>query len=214
VSEAAEILGEIEIEVLDEKGNILQRGVHPMHSLVANFARVLQGFASAPGGSPSSVTVRALDGSSQVAYMEWYAGYIDYSGGTPLAFNAGDNDDSYGIVVGSGARAVTIDDYNLESKIPHGTSPGQLDYDPTTVTMSVDTSVSPPVAYITISRVFKNLSGGNVTIREVALVARTYWKGGGQDLKYLIARDVLPTAYVVPPNASVNVKVTIKVVLG
>jgi len=225
---SAVISGEVEVEVFDRDGRVLQRGRHPMRSLLANFVRALNGLAKASGGaSPTVSTVYAsapvvdVNGSTQSIYTEWYKGY-GTSNGTPLALKAGDNDDSYGIVVGSGTRPVAINDYSLASKISHGSGSGQLDYDPTTAFISVDTSVSPPVAYIVISRVFNNVSDSPITISEVGLVARSYWflttSTGApvtdQDVKYLIARDVLPTQYTVPPNASANVRITIKVVLG
>jgi len=76
---------------------------------------------------------------------------------------------------------------------------------------------------IRISRSFKNLSGADIIIREVGLVARSYWKGCDaindllnrrNDVTYMIARDVLPQDYVVPDGGSALVSIVVEVVLG
>ena len=219
------VRGFIEVDVRDSEGRVVQRGRHEMRSFVNNLLRMLEGFMRAVGGVAlefwgvvASTTVIALDGSSQTTWIERYAPDSYYGGGTPMALKAGDNDDSYGIIVGSGTTTVTLDQYSLASKIPHGTGAGQLDYDPVTVEdLGLDTSVSPPVYRLRVIRAFKNLSGGDVSISEVGLVARAYWKDSGglrQDIKYLIARDVLPTSYTVPNGGSATVAVTVEVVLG
>jgi hypothetical protein len=111
--------------------------------------------------------------------------------------NGPDNDDSFGIVVGSGSASVSPTDYRLVSKIPHGTGSGQLDHD----THSTATSLSSTSSYIELARTFVNRSGDNVVVREVGIIARSYWRDTSvvNDVKYLIARDVLPSPVTVKP---------------
>jgi hypothetical protein len=221
-AEDTDILGDIEIKI-EKDGKVLQYGKHPMKSFVANFISILYGLLKPSGGTAlssstltTSPSITKPDGTTANAYVEDYpAG--NYSGGTPMACLAPANDSSYGIVVGSGTNAVTISDYKLASQIVQGTGAGQLIHNASSVSYSVDTSVTPAVLNIALSRTFTNSSGGSINITEVGIIARTYWKYATasivQDIKYLIARDLLPTTYTVPNGASANVIITIKVVL-
>jgi hypothetical protein len=189
-------------------------------SLLQNFAKIFATIMGSPGNTPlttggviTSTTVAKPDGTPATVYGEWYtpAGY-GQGGGTHIAMNSADNDDSYGIVVGTGTATVTPTDYSLASKIPHGTGSGQLDYDTHTVASSYSSSSS----YVEISRVFVNRSGGDVVVREVGLMARNYFKDYGavrNDVKYLIARDVLPSPVRVKNLGSLTVRYRISLTL-
>jgi hypothetical protein len=81
----------------------------------------------------------------------------------------------------------------------------------------LDTGVLPPVYRFRLLRTFTNVSGAVVNINEVGIVARSYWKnvsGVVNDVKFLIARDVLSTTYSVPNGGSATVTVTIEVEVG
>ncbi|MCL7393200.1 MAG: hypothetical protein LZ162_06205 [Thaumarchaeota archaeon] len=212
------VRGFIEIEVMDRGGQVIQRGRHEMHSFVNNFLKVLEGEMRAGGGATVSLSVTAIDGTSKTILTEWGGTYAVYGGGTTMALKAPDDDSSYGIVVGSGTTPVNLNSYALASPISHGTGAGQLDYDAVTLEdLGLDTSVSPPVYRLRISRGFKNLSGGDVNINEVGLIARNYWKHRDalqNDVKFLIARDVLPSTYTVPNGGSAVVAVIVEVVMG
>jgi hypothetical protein len=196
--------------VVEVNGEEVYRG--PSKSFVANIAKLLLGAFGATGGYDladtgikASGSVTAKDGSTQTVWEEWYASDYSYGGGVQMALNAPDNDDTYGIVVGSGSTPVSPTDYKLASQISHGTGTGQLDYEPQTTTSSYsDTS-----SYLEIARSFVNKSGGDVTVREVGLIARNYWKDAGgvrNDVKFLVARDVLPTPVTVKPLGSLTVR--------
>jgi len=194
--------------ILEVDGREVYRG--PSKSLVINFAKLLLAMLSAPGNTPqgtsgiiASTIVTALDSTSKYVWTEWYGSYN--GGGTPMATNAPDNDSSFGVVVGSGTNPVSLTDYQLSSQIPHGTSTGQLDYDPHTVASSYSSTSS----YVEIARSFVNRSGSDVVVREVGLVTRNYWKDKnavGNDVKFLIARDVLPAPVTVKPLGSLTVR--------
>jgi hypothetical protein len=185
-------------------------------SLLQNFARAIGGLLSSPGtlvlGVVTSTTVTKTDGTPATIYCEWRAPSGYNGGGTPMAMSAADNDDTYGIVVGSGTATVTPTDYSLASKIPHGTGSGQLDYDTHTVASSLTSSSS----YVEISRVFVNRSGGDVVVREVGLMARNYYKSAAgvySDVKFLVARDVLPSPVRVKNLGSLTVRYRISLTL-
>jgi hypothetical protein len=216
--------GYIEVEVRDREGRIVGRGRHEMRSFINNLLRILEGEMKAIGGvalsysanSPvTSATVIKIDGSSATAYTEYYYGS---GGGVPFAVKAPDNDDSYGIVVGSGTIGVALDQYAPASKIPHGTGSGQLDYGLSSYEdLGLDTGVSPPVYRFRVMRTFSNLSGAAININEVCILARCYWRDGGtivNDVKFLIARDALPTTYTIPTGGTATVVFTIEVVVG
>jgi len=184
-------------------GREVYRG--PSKSFVQNFAITYIAFMT-----NTTQKVTQTDGitASIVPSLSAEAVYFTPS----LSFAAGDNDDTNGIWVGSGSTPVSPTDYKLESKIPHGTSTGQLDYDPQTVTASYGTSTS----YVEIVRSFVNRSGADVIVREVGIVAYHYTKtqaGVTSQARELIARDVLPNPILVPNLASLTIKYRISLSL-
>jgi hypothetical protein len=202
------IRGFIEIEVRDSKGNVIQKGKHKMRSFLNNFLKTIEAFAR---GANVTVTNTA-GGSSTFAY----AGTRSVSSGMEavIAMNcmAGDNDSSFGIVVGTGTTPVSLVQYALASQIPHGTGTGQLDYNPSSgEILGLDTRVSPPVYRFRILRTFTNSSGGSITINEVGLIA---YHRVSAIFTFMIARDVLPQPYVVPNGGTCTIALLIEVVLG
>ena len=209
-----------EIEVYDKNGKLISKHRQPCRSLLANFIRILRGMLMGKGGytgeasgAKASCNVKGYDGSLAEAWTEWYTADHTRGGGTPMGAKAPDDDDSYGIMVGSGTKTVAIDDYVLETKISHGTGSGQLDYDTHTISISEETGQ----VKVEVTRTFKNISGATITIREVGLGVRNYWKDWGnvrKDLKFLIVRDVLSEPKDVPDGGSSTVKITIIVPTG
>jgi hypothetical protein len=77
------------------------------------------------------------------------------------------NDDAYGIVIGSDATAVSINDYSLNTKIAHGTGAGQMQYSAHNIDQAY--IISDPSAWYDISRTFTNNSGSPINIKEVGI---------------------------------------------
>jgi len=200
--------GTLEIMVKDRDGRVVKYGRHEMKSFLNNFLKFLELFFKSNGQVDISIvdtggTSRPARGSRYNAIRE-----NSFMGGA-----APDNDDSYGIIVGSGTTTVNLNQYALASKIAHGTGSGQLDYNPTSLDdFGVDTSVSPPVYRFRLVRSFINASGVAVTINEVGVAVR--YRRDTDDFKFLIARDVLPISYTVPAGGSATVAVTVEVELG
>ena len=85
-------------------------------------------------------------------------------------------------MVGTGNTAPTINDYNLESKISHGTGAGQLQYGAVTFGEPTCDASS---CHFTITRDFSNSSGAEIVVYEIGLICRAV--DGGND-KALIIR--------------------------
>ena len=74
---------------------------------------------------------------------------------------------NYGIVVGTGVNAVTTSDYALQTPIANGAGAGQLSYG---LTGYVGTVTLPGSCTLQLTRTFINNSGGDITVKEIALV--------------------------------------------
>jgi hypothetical protein len=204
---SARIKAEYIVEVIKD-GRKIYSHKSESRSLLQNFGKMLMGIMFARGSIGTTVTTSITDttGTLQTVPAEWWepAGNL-WGGGTPMACKADDDVDSYGIIVGGGTKVVSPTDYNLASKIAHGSGAGQLDYGPHTITSSYSATSS----YAEISRTLTNISGNDVTVREVGLAARNFWKdtaGIRYDVKYIIARDILPTPIKVPALATLLVR--------
>lgn len=108
--------------------------------------------------------------------------------------------DYNGIVLGTGNTPVTISDYNLQTRIVHGSGAGQLDYkamawDPFQVVGST--------AKFKSKRQFENKSGGTITVKETGLLATDQ-----AGYHFLIVRDVLPTPVDVENTKIIEVRYT------
>jgi VIT1/CCC1 family predicted Fe2+/Mn2+ transporter len=155
-------------------------------------------------GSTGKTISGVLDmtGASKSVVVEAYHG-VTTTTFKVMSMMAGDNDDSYGILVGSGSDPVSPTDYRLASKISHGTSMGQLDYE----THSVVSSYSDTSSYVEFSRAFVNKTSSDIIVREVGIAAHSYSSVVGPvDTKYLIVRDVLPAPVKVKPLGSLTVR--------
>jgi len=73
---------------------------------------------------------------------------------------------NFGLLVGTGTTTPVIDDYNLETKIAHGTGAGQLSYGSVSL---FPTRVVGSNLEVRIHRGFTNGSGGSITIHEIGL---------------------------------------------
>jgi len=194
--------------IIERDGKEVYRG--ESKSFLKNFGIVLAGMLKNTGAGDARkfVVVTNTAGASANVYVEDSFGTdVRYFG--VMGFYAGDNDDSYGILVGSGSTPVSPSDYALASKIPHGTGSGQLDYD----THNVLSGYGDTSGYVEIYRSFVNKSGGDVVVREVGLVARSIDGAVPSDVRYLIARDLLPSPITVKPLGSLTVKYRISLAI-
>lgn len=181
------------LEIILTKGSkVIERRRERCHSALGNYVALL---ASHYGHA--KFCVRTTDGSKVCAY------FLDYYGaGTArMTAGAGDNDDSYGLVVGTGTKPVEYEDYNLESKIPHGTGTGYLDYEAVTVEGPVEVNGKYAINY---SRGFHNAADESITVKETGIVF--YVSGVG---RVLLFRDVLDTPVTIDPGVTSTIRYVI-----
>ncbi len=91
---------------------------------------------------------------------------------------------NYGIRVGTGNTAPTINDYAIETPIAHGAGAGQLQYD--TVTFGTPASDA-TTSQLVVTRNFSNASGGAIIVEEVGLICRAFYLTAAG--YFLIIRD-------------------------
>jgi hypothetical protein len=126
------------------------------------------------------------------------------SSGFAWCVNATSGVDTYGVVVGTGTTAVAIDDYNLATKIAHGTGSGQLQYGAVTINAP---QISGNDCYCEVIRGFTNGSGATITVAEIGLVFRYE----GQAWYWLMVRDVFSSAFDVLDTKTLTVTYKVKV---
>lgn len=179
----------IEALVKDKKGKVLKRVKRKAHSFVGNFIRCLAvQFAS---GKEAITDV----GGNAVNPYAYY---------TNLKAGAGSGDDDFGIQVGTGTNAVSINDTALQTKIAHGTGTGQLQYG--AVTFGA-TACDASKCECTITRDFANGSGGDITVNELGLVLQMYDTGSKN---IFVARDVVSGGIAVANGQTLTVNYKIR----
>jgi len=135
-------------------------GLTPSHSFVMQFLQHIEAAIEGAGKS-----VKAIDGNN-------YGIRPDGEGNTWGDCTSGAGEDDYGIVVGSGTSPASNTDYKLASKISHGTGAGQLLYNSMSEQYISTSEVSGNVDFV-FWRTFTNDSGGNVTVNEIGVYAKT-----------------------------------------
>jgi hypothetical protein len=140
-------------KLFDDKGRLIRCHEEEGHSFVAQFNQLLY-IAMSDVTTPVHDFINTLF--SPVAGANQNNMHTDGAAGNQ----------SVGIVVGTGTNPVTINDYNLQTVILHGTGSGQLDY-------PINLFVAPAVVGATCSfiqrRVFNNTSGGDISVSECGL---------------------------------------------
>lgn len=203
---------EIEYWIYKDK-KLLYEGKQKCNSYLRNWVNLLCAWFQ-----QTTKPVVKEDGSSVNLGWRWYGPtYCDSrnrGGGFGLLLNAGDNDASYGLVVGYGTAPVSPDDYKLEHKYLHGSGAGYLDYD---ITKISDVVLEDNKLKFSVERAFYNNHDSPQDITEVGLMARWRFFAPGfanEDHKFLIMRDVLDTALTVPAYATAVVRYNIYFIVG
>ncbi len=124
--------------------------------------------------------------------------------------DSADNDDDYGLVVGTGTNAESQEDTKLQTLIVHGVGSGQLDYQ--AHSWATSTIVGANVDLI-LSRNFYNGSGGTITINEVGIYGRAcyyYWSSVWYYFYFCTLRDKLDTPVTVNDTDSTTIQYTFR----
>jgi len=197
---------EYEIEVRDKNGELISYRREQSHSLVKNFALILQSLMAGTlvkwrnnSIHSTSVTLKTTSGEEIVYPNVSIPTTYHFGPRSAGAFevSAYFGEDFFGIVVGTGTAAVSRDDYKLDNQIMHGYESGQLVYGEVTVE---DVDGAPPSSVWRVIRTFTNESDATITVREIGLIANC----GGKWV--LIARDVLSQGQDVPVFATLTVR--------
>lgn len=110
---------------------------------------------------------------------------------TVLGYYAPANEDSRGIVVGSGTTAESLDSYVLATPIANGNNAGQMAYNACEVTKTW----SSPTWTAAWVRIINNNSGGTITVNECALCMYLFhnyaWPGDYSFRTFMMNRDKL-----------------------
>ena len=193
------------IVIKNKDGEIIKEYEKDARSFVKNFLMAL--YSSLINGTVSLVDVNGNTITNTGIIGVWSNNWCNSgraswcNGGTMklgcagyLELNAPEGNDSYGIVVGTGATPVSPDDYKLEQKIPHGSGDNQLYYQKTSVGKP---NVSDGKVKLTISRVFRNDGSVDLNINEVGLQVLVK-DTSNNTYCVLIVRDVLPQTETIP----------------
>lgn len=163
-----------QLHVCKSSGELLaDTGVRPAHSFTKQFAQWLfnMGFWCS-AFTPTAMT--AISGASATT-----AAAI---GLAAIRTDAAASTSTYGIQVGTGTGAESINDTALGTQIAHGTSAGQLQYGAMSYGAPSTTATTTTFRF---TRVFTNGSGGTVTVQEIGLASN----GNGAN-RFLMIRDL------------------------
>jgi hypothetical protein len=202
---------EIEIEIRNKNGKLLELKRFPAKSFVGNFLALLS--CVFKGGAMTSYTTGTTYycvgrndpvniGGSNIGLTFFLTG----TGSVYAGCEAPAGSDVFGMQVGSGDTPVTMTQYSLQTKISHGTGSGQLLYGASTVeALTKDTTW-----YFRVIRAFTNNTGASVTVKEIGLVVQFAAGANNTYTQFMVARDVLPSPVSIPDGAALTIRYKIQ----
>lgn len=183
----------LELIVTDKDGKVTEKRVMKSESFVRQFLELLWvhfGQINPTSAYPVSYNIRDTSNTLRAIY---YSGYS-------WRANAGAGVTTFGIIVGTGSAAPTIDDYVLQTPIAHGVGAGQLQY--SAVTFGAPASDS-TTSQFTITRNFANGSGGAITVNEIGLYVNAYFHN--TQVNVMTIRDVIAGGIAVPNGQTLTI---------
>ncbi len=210
---------EYSIEKFSANGQLLEFWKKPSKSFLLGFIQTLyRGMSLDSGGVAAMLTAFdvtdtpaastnysnlfyciGVSGKSR-QYTRYQAGLVHYTFGAHL-----------GIVVGTSNTAVSPSQTKLLSLIEHGTAAGELEYFGMLIADEADfnTDAGADEAYFEIERIFRNSSGGSVTIEEIGIYSLAIRTPAQLDTVFCILRDT--DTIVVADGEYLKIKYRIKV---
>lgn len=158
-----------QITVTDTKtGKIIRKTRKRLcRSFVKQYLQLQEAFfRHAIGADGDIVNIIDTSNTSRAAQMGSIYTAMSHTPKYILAVDAIEDDDTYGIVVGSDNTAEANTDYKIITQIADGAAAGELDYSAHTFTTSAEVGAN---VDLKIQRPFINNSGGNVTIEEAGI---------------------------------------------
>ncbi len=193
IREAAEVELYIYAEVRDAEGNLTwTMPQRKSDSFVQNFLIFI-------GAMLDGVDTDAIDkdNTSQRIYDDTTGDASNYFQGSGPVGNA-----DYGIIIGSNSTAEDNTDYWMNTQIVEGSGVGEMKYNIQNIEAPAVVGANVDMEY---KRVFTNLSGAQVDVRECGIAVLQ----NGVGTKYhLIARDLLGGGVGVADNASLLIMYT------
>lgn len=186
-----EIMGTIDATVTDAEGRVLRSDTFRMDSWVDNFAWLfwmIVGlvFKTTAGHYPKNTAGTSLN---QIDMHN-----ATYGGNDLLPGDSGETD--RGIVIGTSDDAFAHDQNALVTPIAHGSGSGQMLYSPE---VPVDPAWSSTKWTMSKQRIFNNVSGASITVKEFGIYHYSAAIGS-----IMLARDV-PSPYVVPNAGTLTI---------
>ena len=185
------------IEKFGANGQLLESWNKPSRSFLLNFIKILYRGMSLDTGDDANITTVFDDvNSCTVAHYKDLFYCVGVSGNSRQyrRYYVGDRWDYgeyLGIVVGTSSTAVAPSQTKLITPIAHGTAAGELEYSGMLIMDEADFNVDTGAdeAYFEIERIFRNASGGSITIEEIGI--NTHGGNGTEvNLTFCILRDV------------------------
>lgn len=115
--------------------------------------------------------------------------------------------DTVGILIGTGSAANTALTYTLHTQIDHGTGSSEMEY--FGGCMNDTTTVDGADSYFDIERIFRNSSGGTISVSEYGIVVLR----GSTSYRILIVRDVFSGGDIVDVDDGEYFKVTYRLLV-
>lgn len=180
----------LELTVRDKDGKVTEHRIMRSKSFVRQFLELLWVMMNA---SPTSAPLSIRDTGNTPRNIKVNYGNFRCDGAAGAV--------TTGIIVGTGVTAPTINDYKIETIIPHGVAAGQLQYSDTVIAAAASDATT---SQVTITRNFANASGGAITVNEIAL----YVVGQDtvpSDRYFMTIRDAIPGGIAVPNGQTLTV---------
>lgn len=189
----------LELIVRDKDGKVTERREMRSKSFVRQFLELLfVEFNKLPKKAP--LLMKDIDGLARSIY----ASYKNFDCSAAIGVV------THGPIIGTGTTAPTIDDYVIETIIPHDAAPptgGAMQY--SAVTFGAPASDA-TTSQLTITRNFANASGGAITVYEIALYVMGY---DGATRYFMTIRDVIVGGIAVPNGQTLTVNYREQVVV-
>lgn len=181
----------LEVRLYSRRGKLIFDHKQPVRSFVANWTKALYGITYRfPDDRVIKVVTRT---GVERDYPNLYSDTVELFRFTSI------EGARTGILFGNGTTAPSMNDYDLEALIPHGTGSGQLYYNATETAYDIESDRG----RLIVLRTAYNKSGGDITVSEVGLFF--YWKDNdGNANVVLILRDVLDPAVVVANGQAIE----------
>jgi len=189
--------------ITDKNGKIVKRsGWRKNKSFVIGFLKHIDALCSREANLAGNI-VATVDTGGVSHDLQCTIGCAWNATATLMIF-APDDNDVYGIVVGTGTTPPTNSDYRLEAKIAQGVGAGQLDYG--THSRTAPEVVAGNVDFV-MSRTFYNGSGASIIVNEIGIYCCSVI--GTAYYYFCLVRDVI-TATTVANTQTLTVQYTLR----